>query len=89
MRKEKHVRDSGCERESARERERQRERQRAQDRDKERKREKKRVLDMNSENMSRVFRVPYISITVITRCLPSRLRGRGSEYDYPLCVCML
>jgi len=77
-------RDKVC----VRERERNRERERTRERERERERQKGRVQVMNSVNMSHVSCVSYISITVITRCLPSELRGCRSKNDHLVCVCM-
>jgi len=65
---------------------REREREREKERERERERERGRVKDMNSVSMSHVSCVLYISVTVITHCLPSELRDCISENDYLLCV---
>ena len=62
------------ERDRKRERERERKTDRETEREREREGEKVRVQGMNSVHVPQVSCVPYISITVITRCLPSDLR---------------
>ena len=71
-----------------RDRERERESARARERERDRQREKVRVQDKKSVNMSHVSCVSHISITVITRCLHSELRGCRSKNDHLVCVCM-